>query len=112
MTTQKFIVSLAATTVAIAAQVLPAFAQPNNFKIAQVGPGSYSSNVNTTYTCTQNNDLVNIRSGPGKNYRTIRQINSGAYLSTYGGAQGRDGFTWRKVNYNGTVGWVRGDYLC
>jgi hypothetical protein len=31
---------------------------------------------------------------------------------TYDASQGRDGFTWRKVNYNGTVGWVRGDYLC
>ena len=104
MTTQKFIISLAVATVTIAAQVFPVS--------AQVGPGSYSSNVTTTSTCTMQGDKVNIRSGPGKNYRVVRKVNSRVSVATYDGTQGSDGFTWRKVNYGGTVGWVRGDYLC
>jgi uncharacterized protein YraI len=104
MHTQNFIVSFAVATVAISTQVLPVF--------AQVGPGSYSRNVSSTYTCTHSNDIVNIRSGPGKNFRIVRQVYSGVNVYPYDGAQGRDGFTWRKVNVNGSVGWVRGDYLC
>jgi uncharacterized protein YgiM (DUF1202 family) len=113
MHNQKLIVSLAITTVALATQVFPVSAQFKSLETAQVGPGSYGNNVNTTYTCTvQAGDKVNIRSGPGKNYRTIRRVKSGVYISTDNGTQGQDGFTWRKVNYRGVVGWIRGDYLC
>ncbi|MFM2304747.1 MAG: hypothetical protein RLZZ135_2159 [Cyanobacteriota bacterium] len=113
MHTQKLIVSLAITTVALVAQIFPAVAQSKSIETAQVGPGSYSNNVNTTYTCTvQVGDKVNIRSGPGKNYRILNRIKSGVYINTYDGTQGQDGFIWRKVNYRGAVGWIRGDYLC
>ena len=64
-------------------------------------------------TCTkESGSNVNIRSGAGKNYPVIRQVQGSTSIEVTREMQGSDGFTWNKVTYNGSVGWVRGDYLC
>ena len=64
-------------------------------------------------TCTrQSGSSVNIRSGAGKNYRVIRQVKTSTSIEVTREMRGDDGFTWNKVTYQGSVGWIRSDYLC
>jgi uncharacterized protein YgiM (DUF1202 family) len=65
-------------------------------------------------TCTKHNDKVNVRSGPGKNYRVVRQLKSGSYVVRVSKKTGRDGLLWHKYEHKNdrTSGWIRDDYLC
>jgi uncharacterized protein YraI len=83
---------------------------------AQVGP-AYSNRVtkNLTYgkVCTTHQgSSLSIRSGPGKNYRVLKQVSSGTGLSFNGSQYGKDGFQWLRTSTNGRQGWVRADYIC
>jgi uncharacterized protein YgiM (DUF1202 family) len=78
---------------------------------AQTGPGGYGK-VNTVYSCSRDGDRINLRSRPGQQYRILNQIPSGKQIVLIGDTKVVDEFTWQKVNYYGTVGWIRGDFLC
>jgi uncharacterized protein YraI len=78
---------------------------------AQTGPGGYGK-VNTVYSCSRDGDTVNLRSRAGQQYRILNQIPSGKQIVLIGDTKVVDEFTWQRVNYYGTVGWIRGDFLC
>jgi uncharacterized protein YraI len=84
--------------------------------LARVTPSTPTNTSNriliAEYICTTYGGNVNIRSGPGKQFRVIRSIPSGARLGILGVANGRDGVRWFRINARGIVGWVRGDYVC
>jgi uncharacterized protein YraI len=78
---------------------------------AQVGPGGNSGY--SAYVCT--NDVggrLSMRRAPGQGNRQIIQIPSGKDIRVLDSTQGRDGFTWNLVSYNGRRGWVRADFIC
>lgn len=85
---------LAATAALIAATSLPAHAQ-------------------YAMTCTRDyNSSVNLRNGPSRNNGSIASIPNESYVRTLTWVWGGDGMRWFRVEYNGLVGWMRGDYLC
>ena len=56
-----------------------------------------------------NSGALNVRSGPGTNYRTIAVISGGTTVLLLGRSSGG---SWLKVKIpTGTVGWVRGYYI-
>jgi uncharacterized protein YraI len=64
-------------------------------------------------TCTRDfNSSVNLRNGPGRNYGVIASIPSNRYLRALTWVWGNDGMRWYRVEYEGLIGHVRGDYLC
>ena len=55
-----------------------------------------------------NNPTLNIRQGPGTNYRSIGQANNGERYDVTGkNASG----SWYQINFNGQTGWVSGQYV-
>jgi uncharacterized protein YgiM (DUF1202 family) len=78
---------------------------------AQSGPGSYG-NIKTAYSCSRDEDVINLRTRAGQQYPILRRIPSGKAITLVGNARVVGEFTWQKVNYAGTVGWIRGDFLC
>jgi uncharacterized protein YraI len=65
------------------------------------------------YVCTNNsNSSLTLRRGPGKGYNQIRQIPTGRGVNFIESRASGDGFTWYKVSYKGSIGWVRSDYVC
>jgi uncharacterized protein YgiM (DUF1202 family) len=78
---------------------------------AQSGPGSYG-NIKTAYSCSRDEDVINLRVRPGQQYQILRRIPSGKAINLVGNTRVVGEFTWQKVNYAGTVGWIRGDFLC
>jgi uncharacterized protein YraI len=67
------------------------------------GPGSAAAQVNTARATSD----LNLRSGPGTNFRVLRVIRNGDQVQLNGRVQ--NGF--QDVTYNGTAGWAHGDYL-
>ncbi len=67
------------------------------------------SNPSTQPVGIVNSGALNVRSGPGTNYRTIAVVNGGTHLMLVG----RDGVgKWLKVMIpTGSVGWVNGYYI-
>ncbi|MFC8599694.1 MULTISPECIES: SH3 domain-containing protein [unclassified Isoptericola] len=51
---------------------------------------------------------VNLRSGPGTNYRVVREVRVNRKMTAKPGAS--SGF-WRKVTRDGTTGWMHADYV-
>ena len=97
--------------IAITTQAMPVLAKSKPVKsyISLQGGGK----LLLIMTCTkENGSNVNIRSGAGKNYPVIRKVKDSTSIEVTRQMQGSDGFTWNKVTYNGSIGWVRGDYLC
>lgn len=78
---------------------------------AQVGPGNHG-NINKASICTRDGGNYILRSRPGQKYRTTMLIPSGKIVVLMSDSTVVDGFTWRKINFSGRKGWVRGDYLC
>jgi uncharacterized protein YraI len=78
---------------------------------AQSGPGSYG-NIKTAYSCSRDEDVINIRARAGQQYQILRRVPSGKPIVLVGNTRVVGEFTWQKVKYAGTVGWVRGDFLC
>ena len=54
---------------------------------------------------------VNVRSGPGLDFRSLGTVSSGTSL-TYDGASEKDGrgVRWYRVRYHGSFGWVSSKY--
>jgi uncharacterized protein YgiM (DUF1202 family) len=100
-----------ATCIAIATQAMPTLAKSKPIKSYIID--SQGNKLLLIMTCTRQSDSnVNIRSGAGKNYKVIRQVRSGHSIEVTRGMQGNDGFTWNKITDEGSVGWIRSDYLC
>lgn len=99
--------------------LLAATASPIN---AQQGPGcnSYDNCPRGgrgyyARICTNNRSgTLNVRTGPGRNYRSLTQVPNGTTIPVFDRASGQDGqsYTWQRINYNGVQGWVRSDYVC
>lgn len=88
---------------------------------AQIGPGLSSNdyigrNGDDEYyaqVCTrQRNGRLSLRSGPGQEYRKLKEISNGHRVALTNSEYGRDGFRWWNVLHNGNSGWVRADYVC
>jgi uncharacterized protein YraI len=82
---------------------------------ARVTPQPHITN-NTNFVaaniCTTRGGNVNVRSGPGQQFRVLGSLASGSFISLGRPQRGRDGVRWFPVNSGGLVGWVRGDYVC
>ena len=99
------------TSVIVLAAALPAS--------AEVGPGlgrtdSVSSRPqNYGQICTNDSDgSLSMRSGPGRNFRTMKEISNKEEVALMSGKYSQDGFYWWKVSHDGDSGWVRADYVC
>jgi len=57
-------------------------------------------------TRTDDDESLNLRNGPGVNYRIIEQIDQLETFFVLDGPQCSGGYTWFKINYKGRVGWV------
>jgi uncharacterized protein YraI len=80
---------------------------------AQVGPAYMSQNSSYGNVCTaQRGSSLSLRSGPGKNYRSLTQIRDGNSIAVNSSQYGQDGFKWFLTSANGRRGWVRSDYVC
>jgi hypothetical protein len=89
---------------------------------AQVGPGMNgndyigSNNRGTqpyAEVCTRNrNGRLSLRTGPGQQYRKIKEIPDRDSVALNNSEYGNDGFRWWNVFHNGNRGWVRADYIC
>ena len=63
--------------------------------------------------CTREwNSTLNLRSAPNRSSRVIASVPNNAYVRTLTWVWGGDGQRWWNVEFNGLVGWMRGDYLC
>lgn len=63
--------------------------------------------------CTRDyNSSLNLRNGPSRGNYIIASVPSGDYVRLLNWVWGGDGQRWWRVEYNGLVGWMRGDYLC
>jgi hypothetical protein len=78
---------------------------------AQIGPGN-NGNISTAVICTRDSDNYILRTRPNQNARSRVRIARGRSVLLTGDTRNIAGITWRKVNFNGFIGWVRGDYLC
>ena len=76
-----------------------------------VGPGNLG-NVSKASICTRDGDNYNLRTRPNPSSRSRTLVASGRQVILLNDVRNIAGFTWRKVNFNGVIGWVRGDYLC
>jgi len=56
-------------------------------------------------------NAVNLRSSASTSGTRLRSLNSGALVLILGTSTGSDGYTWYKVDVQGTVGFIRGDYV-
>jgi Bacterial SH3 domain len=57
-------------------------------------------------TQTEDGETLNLRNGPGINYRVIEQIEQLETFYVLDGPQCNGGYTWFQINYNGRIGWV------
>ncbi|MDM9381213.1 SH3 domain-containing protein [Chlorogloeopsis sp. ULAP01] len=86
---------------------------------AQVGPGlgrtdSIASRPQSyAQVCT--NDVygrLSVRSGPGRNFRKLKEITNGQLVGLMSGQYGQDGFWWWRISHQNGSGWARADFLC
>jgi hypothetical protein len=63
--------------------------------------------------CTRDySSSLNLRSGPSRNNYVVASVPNQTYVRTLSWVWGGDGQRWWRVETNGLVGWMRGDYLC
>jgi uncharacterized protein YgiM (DUF1202 family) len=55
---------------------------------------------------TENNQRLNLRSGPGVEYNSLALLPEGAVFFVLDGPACSGGFTWFRVSYRGRVGWL------
>lgn len=67
------------------------------------GSSGYSYSTGSYYVTTGS---VNLREGPSTDYRIIATLNPGVRVKYISSTQG-----WYRVNYNGQIGYVSGNYL-
>jgi uncharacterized protein YraI len=76
-------------------------------------PAHAGAESNTHYVCTSSSDSsLTLRRAPNRKSKQVRQIPTGGGISFIDSRTSSDGFTWYKVSYAGSVGWVRSDYVC
>lgn len=77
------------------------------------GPGTLGGNRMMVRVCTRSaNGSLNVRTGPGTNFKAIARIPNGAVMAAVSSDRGNDGYRWYCVERGNVIGWVRGDYLC
>jgi hypothetical protein len=54
----------------------------------------------------EGNETLNLRSGPGTEYRIIEKIEQLETFFVLEGPQCNGGYTWFQINYNGRTGWI------
>jgi uncharacterized protein YgiM (DUF1202 family) len=70
------------------------------------GDSAYAVGV-TALVQTTDNDVLNMRSGPGLNFARLGTIANGTLVTLIEGPQNADGLIWWRVRLpNGTEGWV------
>jgi uncharacterized protein YgiM (DUF1202 family) len=52
------------------------------------------------------NESLNMRSGPGTSYPVLVRIESAELFLVVGGPTCADGYTWFQVRYSGQIGWI------
>jgi len=57
------------------------------------------------------NDTVRMRKGAGTDTDVVTSVPSGSEMESSGTEDGSDGKTWYKVNYKGSDGYIRGDFI-
>jgi hypothetical protein len=63
--------------------------------------------------CTRDyNSSLNLRAGPNRNNYVVASVPNNAYVRTLSWVWGGDNQRWWRVESNGLIGWMRGDYLC
>ncbi|WP_455501674.1 SH3 domain-containing protein [Gemmiger sp.] len=67
----------------------------------------YNEGEQPSYTVTPDNNL-NMRAGPGTDYDKVSQVPASTVVTALGANE--DG-SWVVVNYNGTYGWLKTEYL-
>jgi hypothetical protein len=71
-----------------------------------VGDSAYQVGVQARVQTT-NNDVLNMRSGPGLTFQRVGTIGNGIIVTLIEGPQDADGFIWWRVRLsNGSEGWV------
>ncbi|AFZ03225.1 SH3 domain-containing protein [Calothrix sp. PCC 6303] len=102
----------------ILSSALPASATPSISKqnlIAnnslQFHEGTLVSQSGTAEICTRDGDDLNMRSGPGTNFRRVYQVPSGAVVSVSNIVR-RGRFYWYQITFRNQTGYVRGDFIC
>ena len=81
------------------------------------GPGDFN-NINTpsegwVSVCTKSaNGKLTLRSGASTSSAQVAKIANGEYNIYYFNKVKVGDYVWYNVDYNGFVGWLRGDYLC
>jgi hypothetical protein len=100
---RKFIATMIASSIILSASASMAG--------VSVGPGNLG-NVSKATICTRDGDNYILRTRPNPNSRSRTRIAPGRQVILLDDIKNIAGFTWRKVNFNGVFGWVRGDYLC
>ncbi|MFH7031023.1 MAG: SH3 domain-containing protein [Heteroscytonema crispum UTEX LB 1556] len=99
------------TSVLILAATLPVNAEvgPGHGRTDSIasGPQSYAE------VCTKDGSgRLSMRSGPGRDFRKLKEIPNGDEVGLMGGKYGQDGFWWWSVSHNNRRGWVRAHYVC
>ncbi|BAY62321.1 hypothetical protein NIES22_23950 [Calothrix brevissima NIES-22] len=87
---------------------LPVGAQEINSKSFKIAQSSYPA-----YVCT--NDVggtLNLRRGPGQNYRIVLQIPRGRGVYVVSDSVRINGRDWVQVTYGNKTGWVDSQYIC
>jgi uncharacterized protein YraI len=93
MKLNQLIIAACAAIATIITAAVPSIAYPA--RVAGEDPGS----------------AVNMRSGPGKDYRILDTTSVGDFVNVISDNKDVDDKTWYKIEASGTVGWVRGDYI-
>jgi len=79
---------------------------PSDGSGISMGDGAYRIGV-IAQVQTTDNDVLNLRNGPGLNFPRLGTIPSGTMVTLIDGPQNADGLIWWKVRLpNGTEGWV------
>lgn len=82
-----------------------AFAAANSYKSNEKNT-RYMISQNTINKMKVNASSLNIRSGPGTNYKKIGSLKRGAIIDTI-----EKSGIWYKIKYKNSYGWCSGDYL-
>ena len=69
------------------------------------------TNSSFAQTGTVNTDRLNVRSGPGTSYSSIKQLSTNSKVSIIETVNGNDGMTWYKVSFFGGSGYIRSDFV-
>lgn len=74
-----------------------------------IRPVFYSSSY--AQSGTVNTDRLNVRSGPGTSYSSIKQLSTNSKVTVNETVRGNDGMTWYSVSFTGGSGYIRSDFV-